>query len=318
MVSPMNGRAELRDDKVITPFGDLAPRPDIRPEVLLRLSGKLQTTLELSQLLEIFLEEIQQAVLIDGLSFHHEPSNTSIAVGRNSLHTANYRLQTQQDYMGDIAFHRSTRFREHELANIEGLMTALVYPMRNALRYHEALAAAFRDPLTGAGNRVALDKTLNREIELAKRHDQALSILMLDLDHFKRVNDEFGHSMGDKVLKEAVNAMAGCIRKTDMCFRYGGEEFLIMLSSADQAGALRIAERVRMGIGQMLFSNSKGSLQVTTSVGCATLQMSDSLEDIVSRADAALYVAKDQGRNRVICDLDMPFIEKEESQHTQE
>ena len=91
-----------------------------------------------------------------------------------------------------------------------------------------------------------------------------------------------------------------------------------MLSSADQAGALRIAERVRMGIGQMLFSNSKGSLQVTTSVGCATLQMSDSLEDIVSRADAALYVAKDQGRNRVICDLDMPFIEKEESQHTQE
>lgn len=318
MVSPMNGRAELRDDKVITPFGDLAPRPDIRPEVLLRLSGKLQTTLELSQLLEIFLEEIQQAVLIDGLSFHHEPSNSSIAVGRNSPHTANYRLQTQQDYMGDIAFHRSTRFREHELANIEGLMTTLVYPMRNALRYHEALAAAFRDPLTGAGNRVALDKTLNREIELAKRHDQSLSILMLDLDHFKRVNDEFGHSMGDKVLKEAVNAMEGCIRQTDMCFRYGGEEFLIMLSSADQAGALRIAERVRMGIGQMRFSNSKGALEVTTSIGCATLQMSDSLEDLVTRADTALYVAKDQGRNRVICDLDMPYVQKEESQQAEE
>ena len=164
MVSPMNGRAELRDDKVITPFGDLAPRPDIRPEVLLRLSGKLQTTLELSQLLEIFLEEIQQAVLVDGLTFHHEPTNTTLAVGRNSLHTANYRLQTQQDYMGDMTFHRSTRFREHELANIEGLMTTLVYPLRNALRYHEALAAAFRDPLTGAGNRVALDKTLNREV----------------------------------------------------------------------------------------------------------------------------------------------------------
>ena len=197
-------------------------------------------------------------------------------------------------------------------------MTALVYTMRNALRYQEALAAAFRDPLTGAGNRVALDKTLNREIELAKRHDQSLSILMLDLDHFKHVNDEFGHAMGDKVLKEAVNAMVGCIRQTDMCFRYGGEEFLIMLSSADQAGALRIAERVRMGIGNMLFSNTKGSLQVTASVGCATLLMSDSLEDLVSRADAALYVAKDQGRNRVICDLDMPFIEKEESQPTQE
>ncbi|MAE21177.1 MAG: GGDEF domain-containing protein [Pseudomonas sp.] len=311
MVSPMNGRAELHDDKVITPFGDLAPRPDIRPEVLLRLSGKLQTTLELGQLLEIFLEEIQSAVLVDGLTFHHEPTNTTLATGRNSLHTAHYRLQTQQDYMGDLSFHRSTRFREHELANIEGLMTALVYPMRNALRYHEALAAAFRDPLTGAGNRVALDKTLTREIELAKRHDQPLSILMLDLDHFKKVNDEYGHSMGDKVLKDAVTAMTGCIRQTDMCFRYGGEEFLILLSSADQSGALRIAERVRMGIGQLQFEHSKGDLQVTASIGSATLQVSDTLEELISRADSALYMAKDQGRNRVISDLDIEFNRRE-------
>jgi diguanylate cyclase (GGDEF)-like protein len=306
MVSPMNGRAELRDDKVITPFGDLAPRPDIRPEVLLRLSGKLQTTLELSQLLEIFLEEIQQAVLVDGLTFHHEPTGTTLAVGRNSLHTANYRLQTQQDYMGDMTFHRSTRFREHELANIEGLMTTLVYPLRNALRYHEALAAAFRDPLTGAGNRVALDKTLAREVELSKRHDQPLSVLMLDLDHFKQVNDEFGHSMGDKVLKEAVKAITGCIRQTDMCFRYGGEEFLIMLSNADQSGALRIAERVRMGIGQLTFAGAK-HLQVTSSIGCATLTAADDTEELVTRADTALYVAKDSGRNRVISDLDIEY-----------
>jgi len=315
MVSPLhtNGRAELRDDKVITPFGDLAPRPDIRPEVLLRLSGKLQTTLELSQLLEIFLEEIQQAVLVDGLTLQHEPGNISLATGRNSLHTASYRMQTQQDYMGELSFHRSTRFREHELANIEGLLTTLVYPLRNALRYHEAMAAAFRDPLTGAGNRVALDKTLSREIELAKRHDQSLSILMLDLDHFKQVNDEFGHSMGDKVLKEAVTAMTNCIRQTDMCFRYGGEEFLIMLSSADQAGALRIAERVRMGIGNLSFANEKGSLQVTTSVGCATLNLNDTMEELVKRADKALYVAKNHGRNRVISDLDIEFAEKEQS-----
>ncbi|TNC92037.1 MAG: GGDEF domain-containing protein [Thalassolituus sp.] len=314
MVSPLhtNGRAELRDDKVITPFGDLAPRPDIRPEVLLRLSGKLQTTLELSQLLEIFLEEIQQAVLVDGLTLTHDPSGISLATGRNSLHTANYRMQTQQDYMGDLTFHRSTRFREHELANIEGLLSTLVYPLRNALRYHEAMAAAFRDPLTGAGNRVALDKTLGREVELAKRHDQSLSVLMLDLDHFKQVNDEFGHSMGDKVLKEAVIAMTGCIRQTDMCFRYGGEEFLIMLSSADQAGALRIAERIRMGIGQLMFTSEKGSLQVTASIGCATLNMTDTMEELVQRADEALYVAKDSGRNRVISDLDMEFTEREE------
>lgn len=306
MVSPLhsNGRAELQDDKIVSSIGDLAPKPDIRPEVLLKLSGKLQTTLELAQLLEIFFSEIQQAVLVDGISFSYNAQNLLLSFGRNSVHSASYRLQTQQDYMGDLIFHRSTRFREHELANLEGLLTTLVYPMRNALRYHEALAAAFRDPLTGAGNRVALDKTLQREIELAKRHGQQLSILMLDLDHFKLVNDEFGHSMGDKVLKEAVACITGCIRQTDMCFRYGGEEFLVMLSNAEHAGALRIAERIRMGISSLTFSNEKGRLQVTTSIGCATLMIEDSMDSMIQRADKALYQAKHNGRNRVVCDTD--------------
>ncbi len=306
MVSPLhsNGRAELQDDKVVTSFGDLATRPDIRPELLLRLSGKLQTTLELSQLLEIFFNEIQQAVLVDGLSFTHSGHNLLLNYGRNSVHSANYRVQTRQDYMGDLTFHRSTRFREHELANLEGLLTTLVYPMRNALRYHEALAAAFRDPLTGAGNRVALDKTLSREIELAKRHGQELSVLMLDLDHFKLINDEFGHSMGDKVLQESAICMTDCIRQTDMCFRYGGEEFLILLSNAESAGALRIAERIRQSIARLDVSNDKGQLQVSTSIGCATMHADDNIESLIQRADKALYQAKRRGRDRVVCDTD--------------
>ena len=108
MVSPLhsNGRAELQDDKVVTSFGEMATRPDIRPELLLRLAGKLQTTLELSQLLEIFFNEIQQAVLVDGMSFTHTGNNLLISFGRNSVHSASYRLQTHQDYMGDLVFHR--------------------------------------------------------------------------------------------------------------------------------------------------------------------------------------------------------------------
>ena len=309
MVSPLhsNGRAQLREEKSVTTIGELALKPDLRPEVLLKLSGKLQTTLELSQLLEIFFEEIQQAVLVDGLTFSHPANNLLISEGKTSPHSISYRLQTQQDYMGDLTFHRSTRFREHELANLEGLLSTLVYPMRNALRYFEALAAAFRDPLTGAGNRVALDKTLGREVELAKRHGQQLSVLMIDLDHFKQVNDEFGHSMGDKVLKDAVSCITACIRQTVMCFRYGGEEFLVMLSSADQAGALRIAERIRMGIGALQFENSRGKLQVTSSIGSATLRGTDSMDSLVQRADNALYEAKNGGRNRVISDADTAF-----------
>ena len=302
-----NGQAELREDKSVTSLSEVGPRPDIRPEVLLKLSGKLQTTLELAQLLEIFFDQIQQAVLVDGLAFSFPSQNLAMSHGKSSVHSASYRLQTQKDYMGDLVFYRSTRFREHELANLEGLLTTLVYPMRNALRYHEALAAAFRDPLTGAGNRVAMEKTLSREVELAKRHNQQLSILMLDLDHFKQVNDEFGHSMGDKVLKEAVNCITQCIRQTDMCFRYGGEEFLIMLSSANQAGALRIAERIRMSIQQLAFEDSTSDLQVTASIGSATLRLSDSTDVLIERADKALYQAKEGGRDRVISDVDLEY-----------
>lgn len=306
MVSPLhrNDQVQLKDDKVVTPIGELAIKPDIRPELLLKLSGQLQTTLELSQLLEMFFNEIQYAVLVDGISFNDQTGSLAITKGKTSQHTANYRLQTQEDCMGNITFHRTTRFREHELANLEGLLTTLVYPMRNALRYHEALAAAFRDPLTGAGNRVALTKTLSREIELAKRHNQSLSLLMLDLDYFKQINDEFGHSTGDKVLKGTVKCIGNCIRQTDMCFRYGGEEFLVMLSNASQSGALRIAERIRMSIAALMFQHPKGNVHITVSAGCATLRPEDNMDSLLQRADDALYEAKSAGRDKVISDAD--------------
>lgn len=303
MVSPLhsNGTAE-RTDNIISAFSDLAPKPDLRPELLLRLAGKLQVTLDLNQLLEIFFSEIQNAVLVDGISYQHDALNLTHQCGRLSTHSVSYQLQTQNQMMGDITFHRSTRYREHELANIEGLMSTLVYPVRNALRYQEALQAAFRDPLTGTGNRAALNNTLSREIEMAKRHNQPLSLLMLDLDKFKQVNDRHGHSTGDQVLISAANCILQCIRQTDMCFRYGGEEFLIMLSNANHGGALRIAERIRHSIAELQLEHKEQMLKITTSIGCATMNDEDDMESLIQRADGALYQAKRSGRNRVITD----------------
>lgn len=302
MVSPLHvgNQADLHNDKVITAFGEMAPKPDLRPELLLRLQGKLQTTLDINQLLEIFFAELQLSVLVDGVAYTNNEQKLNVLIGRHPRHTVRYHLQTHDDAMGELVFHRSTRFREHELANLEGLLTTLVYPLRNSLRYHIALAASFRDPLTGAGNRVALDRTLSREVELTKRHNQDLSVLMLDLDHFKNVNDTYGHSIGDKVLKDVVNCISTCIRQTDLCFRYGGEEFLIMLSNAEHLGALAIAERICRSIAELRFVTDKGPMQITTSIGCASLHADDSPESLVQRADMALYQAKNNGRNRVV------------------
>jgi diguanylate cyclase (GGDEF)-like protein len=297
-----SSRATLAEDKHITPFSDLMPKPDIKPELLLKLSSRLQTTLEIEQLLDIFFNEIKHAVLVDGMSYSYSNQNILNNYGEKRIHTCTYRLTTQKDCIGVLTFNRSTRFREHELANIEGLISTLVYPLRNAVRYTEALAAAFRDPLTGAGNRNALDKTLDREVELAKRHNQPLSVLMLDIDDFKSVNDSFGHAMGDEVLKQVVKSITACIRQTDMCFRYGGEEFLIMLTSADNAGAYRTAERIRCSIEEAIFTHKKGILNITSSIGSATLFASDTMLTIRERADNALYKAKNSGRNQVITD----------------
>ena len=314
MVTPFhnNGRAALKDQKQVTPFADLLPKPDIKPDLLLRLSSKLQTTLEVQNLLEIFFNEMKAAVLVDGMSYTNSNQNLMYSYGKESVHSCSYRLTTQKDYMGELTFTRNTRFREHELANIEGLISTLVFPLRNALRYTEAIAAAFRDPLTGAGNRVALDKTLEREVELAKRHNQPLSVLMLDIDHFKTVNDEFGHAMGDQVLKKVVNAVTASIRQTDMCYRYGGEEFLIMLSNADTVGAHRIAERIREAIeGLQFIKNGEDSvcdLNITASIGSATLYGQDTPATLCERADTVLYKAKRQGRNRVITDREEAML----------
>lgn len=298
----MNLLNEQSTDKSTVNFSNLAIRPDIRPELLLRLNGKLQTTLDVSQLLEIFFKETKKAVAIDGLSYEFSKQKLIFVQGKLAAHKARYSLQTSNSFMGDITFHCRHKIREFELANLEGLMSSLVYPLRNALQYKKALDTAYKDPLTGASNRVALDKSLKRDISLAKRHKQNLSVLMMDLDHFKQVNDNYGHSMGDKVLQKSVKAIEHCIRQTDMCFRYGGEEFLIVLNNANQVGALDIARRICKTVEEMSFKHSKGTLKITTSIGCATLQDKDDKQSLMERADKMLYKAKRQGRNQVITD----------------
>lgn len=300
-----SGQAELRDDKVIAPFGDVALGPDIRPDLLLRLSGHLQTTLELGQLIEIFFKHMQSAVATDGMAYRVPDKAIQVSLGRCCTHSARYELTTHEEDVGELLFYRSTRFREYELANIEGLLSTLLYPLRNALRYRDAVDASFRDPLTGAGNRVALEQTLDREVELAHRHDLELSVLMLDLDHFKAINDDHGHSVGDAVLKATVSAVIDCVRQTDICFRYGGEEFLVLLSNTPHKESLLVAERIRKSIERLYPKTPEGPIAITGSIGCASLAPTDSKSSLIERADSALYVAKHLGRNQVIGEAEL-------------
>ncbi|MEY8264516.1 MAG: GGDEF domain-containing protein [Bermanella sp.] len=286
-------------DEKLTPYSDLAAKPQIKSDILVRLSTFLQTTLDYQKILTLFKREIAAAVLVDGIQFDNQENGVNFSIGHLGTHSCSYQLNAQSCNLGDISFYRSTRFREHELANIEALMGTLVYPLRNAMRYKSALDQAFKDPLTGAGNRIALDDGLKREMELARRHSYDLSLLMLDLDHFKAINDGFGHLVGDEVLKSVVEKIKECIRQTDICFRYGGEEFVVLLNNANIADARLISERIRMSIEAYCLQTDNGPLQATISCGLAILHADDDAHALMDKADKALYKAKRTGRNKV-------------------
>jgi diguanylate cyclase len=158
-----------------------------------------------------------------------------------------------------------------------------------------------RDTLTQLFNRRFLPSILKREIELCRRRNIAFAVLMVDVDHFKRVNDSFGHETGDRVLQQVAAHLINKVRAGDFVFRYGGEEFLIVLAEVDGAQAMQVAEKIRQRIevSPLLISQER-SLQVTVSVGVAASDGHPDYERMIERADGALYQAKREGRNRVI------------------
>jgi diguanylate cyclase (GGDEF)-like protein len=153
---------------------------------------------------------------------------------------------------------------------------------------------ASRDPLTNLLNRREIVRILDIEIERAQRQGTPLSVLMLDLDNFKSINDNFGHQVGDSVLRSSAESLVDSSRKTDFVGRIGGEEFLILLPNTGYTAALQLAERYRIGI-----ENNTDNIHYTCSIGVAELRVGEYPDNLMQRADQALYAAKNSGRNTV-------------------
>jgi diguanylate cyclase (GGDEF)-like protein len=163
----------------------------------------------------------------------------------------------------------------------------------------EALTSAKLDPLTGLLTRVALDEQLAAAAERSHRAGLPFSVVMLDIDHFKRVNDTWGHEAGDRVLVAVAKAVQGAIRGTDRAVRYGGEEMTVTLPGADKQAARVVAERIRSAVEAQDHTEISPDLRVTVSAGCALLPPGQTMTEALAAADKALYRAKDKGRNRV-------------------
>jgi len=162
------------------------------------------------------------------------------------------------------------------------------------------------DPLTGVLNRRAILSLIESELSESKRHDTNLSISILDLDHFKKINDTYGHLVGDKVLRECIHRVGNSIGNYDAIGRFGGEEFIVVFPGSTLEDSLCIAEKIRTGIIEKNVTVDEVSISFTVSQGLATSHGDMSVDNLIAVADGALYRAKKNGRNRV----ETGFVEK--------
>jgi diguanylate cyclase (GGDEF)-like protein len=197
---------------------------------------------------------------------------------------------------------RPGSFSPQEIRLVEGIAAQSALAVANARLYRETLELSYTDPLTGVSNRRQLLQRLDQEHSHSVRFGDALSVLMLDIDRFKEVNDTHGHLVGDAVLKAMAQLLRRNVRKVDVVARYGGDEFCIVLPRVGRADALEVAEKLRRTVSFATLHAPDGAppLRSTISVGMATLGVdAHDVESLLRTADQALLEAKQLGRDRV-------------------
>ncbi len=265
----------------------------------IQLLCSLHASLDLKTVIRHFAQSVKQHLPCDCVYYANDEIVKVIQLGTVRHYRCSYQLSLDKQSLGEITFSRDTKFTDSEINCIEELLTHLPHALSNALEHLTALDAAQSDPLTGLANRAALIPSVQREISLSNRHSTPLSLLALDLDHFKIINDTYGHPGGDAYLKAFSECLKATARASDIIFRSGGEEFIIVLSKTTKAGALLLAERLRRTVEQLSVTSGKDSFKTSTSIGVAEYTTDDTPSQLMERADKALYRAKHDGRNRI-------------------
>lgn len=191
-------------------------------------------------------------------------------------------------------------FSEHEIMIAAEFANQVAVTLKNARLLKETQDQATTDALTGIYNRRGLYQYGEIEFQRSRRINRPFSIVMFDIDHFKKINDQYGHAAGDQILHQLAQRCLKTSRTTDLIGRYGGEEFVILLTETNLEAARLIGERLRQSIMRTPFKTDAGEITITSSLGITEAKLTDTLKSLIERADAALYQAKNAGRNQVI------------------
>ncbi|TCO76099.1 GGDEF domain-containing protein [Chromatocurvus halotolerans] len=228
------------------------------------------------------------------------PEVTSV-VSRHHLYAAMVTRHGDVLQQAGVALEAAARGRLDQAAFLD--LTAALQRLDVALdRLDNAITVSLThvDELTGLLNRSAMERDLEREHAQSRRTGRSLSVAMVDADHFKRVNDDHGHAFGDTVLEVLAERFEACLRPRDRAYRYGGEEFLVMLPDTGLVEAGKVAERLRRSACAEPVVEGSSRITLTVSIGLAEIRAGESIDDGLRRADKALYEAKNAGRNRVV------------------
>ncbi|MGX5913714.1 GGDEF domain-containing protein [Aliidiomarina sp. Khilg15.8] len=266
----------------------------------------LQKHLEVDKLLSCYSHYIQAQLPLESLLFNHHERQLTV-YGRPHYATgplSKRSMYADNDYLGDLFYHFAGELTEAQQAWLEACEHMLQYPLRNAVAYYDLRSQAVRDHLTDLGNRVLLEEVLEQLLCVQERADIQHAVMLLDLDNFKTVNDEHGHQRGDAVLMEFAAILRQQLRNCDRLFRYGGDEFLIIVANPDEITLQRIFRRLQLAIND---NNLLSSHQVSCSAGAVLVKPAHTMTSLLDEADTSLYQAKQSGRNQMIAPAFRPF-----------
>ncbi len=238
---------------------------------------------------------LQVSPSVHGLRIEDEDARGDVAADEPLVCT----IPFGPNRLGSLALAISSGGEPDSLGIIQLVARELGGPLRIAALMDESQKLATTDPLTGLANRRALLAALHVEIAFSQRHASPLSFLLMDVDHFKNINDGHGHAAGDQVLAAVGELLRRELRVPDLSARWGGEEFVVVLKHTNAEGGVLAAERIRKAVQAMSVDGSDKRIAVTVSIGVSEFHPSDSAETMIERADRAMYRAKTGGRNRV-------------------
>lgn len=267
-----------------------------RQQAIMRLARQLPSTLDVHAMFSLFAGIAGDAFPFDGLRFMRAAGDPPFAWGVEAPHHAEYSLRLNDEGLGEMVLMRDRPFAEYELHVFEDLLAYLLYPLRNGLLYQDTLLMASIDGLTGVGNRKSFDESIQRELARVERHGGELSLLILDMDGFKSVNDTHGHVVGDALLRHFAAVIKATARTSDMVFRFGGDEFAVLMPETGHDGAARLVQRLREAMANAPMVHGDLHVEPRSSMGLAHWRADTDVTALVEQADAALYADKRERR----------------------